>query len=150
MAQCILLNLPNWIQSVAAVCIVLLTLLTLVVLYGYAADTKRIAQASIEQLTNAQIPFLNVVQSDLPPHSGWKLRNQGFGTALNVRCSFIQGRLINSLATGEIFMVQNEFPSIVAGRVEADIRYESLSRSEYHTLITWEDGVMKSQFQKPH
>lgn len=137
------------IQAVAAVGIVTLTAVTLYVLFGYAADTKRIARASIAQLENAQMPFVNVVQNDLPPHSGWQLRNQGFGPALNLKCSFVDGKHISSLATGEIFMVQNEFPSIVAGRVEADIRYESLSGLEYHTFIKWEGAEMKTQFQRP-
>ena len=137
------------IQGLAAVAIVLLTLLTLIVLFGYARDTKRIARASIAQLENAQMPFVNVVQNDLPPHSGWQLRNQGFGPALNIKCSFVEGKYIPSITTGEIFMVQNEFPSIVAGRVEADIRYESLSGLEYHTLIKWEDAELKVQFKRP-
>ena len=138
----------HWISCNSSALLVVLTALTLIVLFVYALDTKRIARASVTQVENSQVPFVGVVKEDLPPHSGWQLRNQGFGPALNVKCSFIQGRDIPSIATGEFFMVQNEFPSVVAGAVEAEIKYESLSGFKYQTLITWEAGAMKTSFKR--
>lgn len=50
--QAIVTNLPNWIQAGSAVAIVVLTFLTLLVLRDYAADTKKIAKASVTQVEN--------------------------------------------------------------------------------------------------
>jgi len=68
----IIVNLPNWIEAVAAVAIVALTYLTLVVLKEYAADTKTIAKASILQTENAQKPFLVLLlkPQELNVHGG--------------------------------------------------------------------------------
>jgi hypothetical protein len=86
MAQCILGTLPNWIQALAAISIVGLTLITLIVLKHYAADTKTIARASVSQLENSQMPFLAVIMRPNTVHStgGWGIENQGFGPAINV------------------------------------------------------------------
>ena len=42
----VFVNVPEWIEALAAVAIVVLTLLTLLVLRDYAADTKTIADGS--------------------------------------------------------------------------------------------------------
>jgi hypothetical protein len=122
--QCILVNLPNWIEALAALGIVALTYLTLVVLKDYAADTKTIAKASASQLENAQMPFLVVV-----PQNGWVIENQGFGPAINATLAFTQtGRVIQplpALAPGATHNVQNEFPQLHGQPLSID--YESLS-----------------------
>jgi hypothetical protein len=74
--HCILANLTNWIQAVAAVAIVILTGLTLYVLYGYAADTKKIAKASVEQnilthrpkliIRSVVIPWMEILNRKTP------------------------------------------------------------------------------------
>jgi hypothetical protein len=89
MAQCILGNVPNWIQALAAISIVGLTLITLIVLKHYAADTKTIARASVLQLENSQMPFLAVIMQPNTTHSTgeWRIENQGFGPAINVTYS---------------------------------------------------------------
>ena len=70
---------------------VILSGATLVILYGYARDTKTIAEKSVEQVENAQMPFLALVskEADVRPHftGGWVLENQGSGAALNIRHS---------------------------------------------------------------
>jgi len=132
--QCILINLPNWIEALAALGIVALTYLTLVVLKDYAADTKTIAKASASQLENAQMPFLVVV-----PQSGWVIENQGFGPAINATLAYTQtGRVIRpipALAPRATHNVQNEFPQLAGKPLSID--YESLSGARYQTLITW-------------
>ncbi len=122
---------------------------TLAILRKYAADTKTIARASVAQLEKSQMPFLDVIMVDLPPHSGWQIQNQGFGPALNVRCSFVEGRNIPSLAPGAAHLVQREFPSLISSKTASEIQYESLSGSVYHTFITWEGELMKTRFQRP-
>jgi hypothetical protein len=86
---------PNCIQAIAAVTMVILSGATLVILYGYARDTKTIAEKSVEQVENAQMPFLALVskEADVRPHitGGWVLENQGSGAALNIRHSEPQG-----------------------------------------------------------
>ena len=73
-------NLPNWIEAVAALGMLVLTYLTLVVLKDYADDTKTIAKSSASQFENTQMPFLVVAPK---PQNGWVIENQGFGPAIN-------------------------------------------------------------------
>lgn len=141
--QCILVNLPNWIEALAALGIVGLTYLTLVVLKDYAADTKTIAKASASQLENAQMPFLAVVQKPRTPdfQGGWVIENQGLGPAINATWSYTQaGRVVRplpALAPRAIHDVQNDFAPLVGNPLGVSIDYESLSGSRYQTLITW-------------
>jgi hypothetical protein len=136
--QCILANLPNWIEALAALGLVGLTYLTLVVLRDYAADTKTIAKASASQLENAQKPFLVVVPT---LQGGWVIENQGFGPAINATWAYTQAgkviRQIPALAVGATHNVQNEFPQLVGNPLGVSIDYESLSGLKYQTLITW-------------
>jgi hypothetical protein len=141
--QCIFINLPNWIEALAALGIVVLTYLTLVVLKNYAADTKTIAKASASQLENAQMPFLAVVQKPRTPdfQGGWVIENQGFGPAINATWSYTQAgkaiRPLPALAPRAMHVVQNEFPQLVGNQLGVSIDYESLSGLKYQTLITW-------------
>ena len=135
--QCIftnLTNLPNWVEALAALGIVVLTYLTLIVLKDYAADTKTIAKASASQLENAQMPFLVVV-----PHGGWVIENQGFGPAINAMLAYTQtGRVIQplpALAPRATHDLQHEFPQLHGKPLSID--YESVSGLKYQTLITW-------------
>jgi hypothetical protein len=106
-------DLPSWIQAISAVILVLATIATLIVLLGYAADTKRIAENSIkqasaslaqasastdqanasneqakisaQQLEDAQTPFIGLVLAPSPTsQSAWAIRNQGAGVAINI------------------------------------------------------------------
>lgn len=153
MIQCILANLPNWIQALAAVCIVPLTLLTLIVLKRYAADTKKIARASASQLENSEMPFLAIVQHQL---NGWIIENQGFGPAINGSWSYVQGgrhtHQIPSLAPKATHTIQNLFAPVVANQAGIEIAYESLSGLKYRTVMTWERGdarVIQMRFERP-
>jgi hypothetical protein len=79
---CALVNLPNWLEALAAVAVAVLTYLTLTVLKGYAADTKTISNAGILQTENAQKPFLVLLckPQELGKHAGgWALENQVLG-----------------------------------------------------------------------
>jgi hypothetical protein len=60
--------MPNWIQALAAAALVILTWRSLLVLRGYAKDTKTIADKSVEQIEksvqqmeNSQKPFLALI-----------------------------------------------------------------------------------------
>jgi hypothetical protein len=44
-------DLPSWIQAISAVVLVLATVATFIVLLGYAADTKKIAENSVKQVS---------------------------------------------------------------------------------------------------
>jgi hypothetical protein len=95
MAEYIIAALPNWIQALDAICLVILTLLTLIILRGYAADTKTIADTSVSQTENSQMPFLAVAmrEGDGNAQGGWTVENQGFGPALNIGFSdYREGR----------------------------------------------------------
>jgi hypothetical protein len=151
MARWFLGDLPNWIQAVAAVCLVALTGLTLIVLRRYAADTKKIADASASQTENSQMPFLAVAAGE--PGEGWAIYNQGFGPAINIRYSrydrgYREMQSIAPLAPRGRHTVHNEYVNAL-GKV-FEIQYESLSGLKYSTLITWDEtGAAVARFQKP-
>jgi hypothetical protein len=61
--------MTNWIEALAAVVaasaavgVMRLTYLSLVVLKAYAADTKKIAEASVSQREDSQMPFLTTLR----------------------------------------------------------------------------------------
>lgn len=151
--QCIFANVPNWIEAFAAVGIVALTYLTLIVLKGYAADTKTIAIASASQTENAQKPFLALVLKDAIPAQhfvgGWAIENQGFGSALNIRHSEPQGNEgwvhTTPLAKGD-FHILVTFNLDIMRNHGFTAEYESLSGQTYRTVVAWEDGVMRTTF----
>jgi hypothetical protein len=155
MAQCFLLNLPSWIQALAAVSIVYLTVRTLLVLRDYAADTKRIARAGVTQIENSQMPFLALAMSyNLQGlAAGWVIANQGSGPAINVKFSHIQsgsGVLsIPPIAAKEASEVYPAVGNAATAHEAIQIDYESLSGSKYLTVIRWEGAMMQTQFQGP-
>jgi hypothetical protein len=160
MMHCILLNMPNWIEAIsavvaasAAVALMRLTYLTLIVLRGYAADTKTIAIASVSQREDSQMPFLAVASEQ--NGGGWGIYNQGFGPAINISYSrYDRGRRemdpIAPLAPGGRYTVHNEYVNAVGNPAGFEIQYESLSGLRYRTMHTWgEGGVMQTRFERP-
>jgi len=153
-AQCILRNLPNWIQALAAMSIVGLTLVTLIVLKHYAADTKTIARASVSQLETSQMPFLAVIMRPNTTHSngGWGIENQGFGPAINVTYSsgHKDAALIRlgSMPREDIQAVHADIEDAFRATRQVVIEYESLSGLKYRTIVTRFDGVINTQFHK--
>jgi hypothetical protein len=153
MLQC---GIPNWIQAIAAMGIVALTLLTLIVLKKYASDTKTIANASISQLENSQMPFLAIVmrRSTRESDGGWGIQNQGFGPAVNVSYSG-HGReashtqSVEPLAKGATEAVHADIADAFSLKRPVVIEYESLSGLKYRTIVTMVDNVMQTQFHKP-
>src|SRR5690242_609644 len=121
MLLCDISAATNWIQAVAAVALVLLTLLTLLVLIRYAADTKRIAEASVSQTENSQMPCLVVTRLYEPSHRtiGWGIQNQGTGPALNIRFTGFNGgnepamKPTPPLAAGEERLLQNDIDEVL-------------------------------------
>jgi hypothetical protein len=151
--QCILANLPNWIEAFAAAAIVVLTYLSLIVLRDYAADTKMIARASVSQTESSQMPFLAVAAGE--QGAGYGIYNQGFGPAINISYSrYDRGRRemhpITPLAPGGRYVVHNEYVHAVGNPAGFEIQYESLSGSKYRTMLTWgEGGVLQTRFERP-
>jgi hypothetical protein len=83
----------EWVEAIstavgagATVILALLTAWTLCVLWGYARDTKRIAETSNEQLESSQTPFIVLVKGELRVKTiAYRLENQGSGPAINVQ-----------------------------------------------------------------
>jgi hypothetical protein len=143
------------IQAIATAGIVILTLLTLIVLLGYARDTKRIAQASVDQLDNAQMPFLAVRQEEnvAGQVAGWVLDNQGSGPAINISYKYNHNgrevvREMHCLGPRTPRSIQNDFANATGSPQGFSIRYESLAKKPYETFISWEAGQMKTDFRK--
>lgn len=147
-----------WLQSVTSLLLVLLTGATLAVLYGYAKDTKRIANDSSTQVERSQMPFLIVVmrEGDQNVRSGWILENQGFGPALNVTFSdYREGerhmRPIPPLGVGaKRNSLHNQIDNALAQTQGFEAEYESLSGKRYRTtVIRGDGGALETKFHKP-
>jgi len=147
-------DLPNWIEACAAVALAVLTLITLLVLKGYADDTKTIAKNGKQEIENSQMPFIAVVERNRQYDSSdgrWKIKNQGFGPAINIHYTRSLGQQQKSqwvppLAPSEHHPVDNESIEIAGG---FKVDYESLSGKTYHTLVERENGELKHTFQRP-
>ena len=152
---CVLVNLPSWVEALAAVAVAVLTYLTLTVLKGYAADTKTIANASILQTENAQKPFLVLLSKpeEIGKHAGgWALENQGFGPAMNIRHSDAGGsgqfrENVRALARDDYFFLVTFDLDVMRNQVFT-AEYESLSGVKYRTVVAWREGVMRTTFSR--
>jgi hypothetical protein len=141
-----------WIQSVAALCIVVLTAWTLRVLREYALDTKRIANDGASQPERAQMPYIAVCFGE---PEGYFMQNQGFGPALNIRWVFTADgstrvhRDIPSLGVQMKRSAHNDISTcLVQQHQPFEISYQSLSGKSYETIVTIVDNAMHSEFRK--
>jgi hypothetical protein len=150
----------NCLQAITSVLLVFLTGATLYVLWGYAKDTKRIAEDSAAQVERAQMPFLAVVQRLTPAVSShpdnWFIENQGFGTAINITRS----RHFNDGRDSEIMSIpsplyprgqDHHLDGETAGSMGMKgffINYESLSGRKYRTEIVYRNGLLRTVFHK--
>ena len=144
--------MPEWIQAIAAIVVVVLTFLTLIVLRKYAADTKTIARASVVQIENAQTPFLALVRTRdrFGQPAEWVIENQGTGPAINVTVALLQsgsGVLsVPPIAPKAMSDVHSTIANSVVGKKAMQFDYEALSGSKYRTVITWEGEIIRTQF----
>lgn len=79
------MNALACIQAICSAGALILTGWSVLILREYAADTKKIAEASVSQLEHSQTPFVVMQRNE-----GWLLENQGFGPAINGQLSFVQ------------------------------------------------------------
>ena len=133
------------IETIASISTLGLAAWSLVILKEYAADTKKIADASVRQLESSQAPFVTPV---LTVDEGWRLENQGVGPAINGTMSFVQNGQqsisLPNLSAGAILNLHNVLAPLVGNQGGIEIQYESLSGRKYRTLVTWGDaGVMQ-------
>ena len=141
-------NTSAWIQAGAAIVGAVLSLVTLMVLIRYAADTKKIAEASVSQIENSQIPFLTVAWRDVSDKAseGWEIQNQGAGPALSIR--FTQYDLEEWRSVADIAKADRrvEFHNNIKQHIQNipqerfknrpfKIEYSSLSGVRYRTTV---------------
>lgn len=144
--------MPAWIEAISSVCLTLLTAFTLKVLWQYATDTKTIANASVMQFENSQMPFLTITQKSLGggqvEADGWVVENQGFGPAVNIRLKYrTEDIQIPPLAAGGVWVFYS-FETIRKSEIPMELSYQSLSSSEYRTAIAWHNKSMKIRFNR--
>ncbi len=148
--------MTNWIQALAAAALVILTWRSLLVLRGYAKDTKTIADKSVEQIEAVQKPFLALVfkPENIPERfpGGWAIENQGSGAALNIRHSHPQGydgwvENVTPIPKGDFRVLPTFDRDVMQNRVFT-IEYESLSGTKYNTIVDWPGHVMRTRFQE--
>jgi hypothetical protein len=158
------INWAGWLQAIAAFIIVYFTGRSLMVLKGYAEDTKTIATASVhqadisvQQIENAQKPFVALI---LKPEGitayfpgGWVIENQGFGPALNLRYSHPLDPSVFDYNPSVLDKGQYHYmPRFVIDQMrshEFKVEYQSLSGTKYRTLVVWVDGEMRTTFSGP-
>lgn len=151
--------LSNWIQALASVGIVVLTVLTLIVLRRYAADTKTIAKVSASQTENATMPILVVVKrTNITPNYRediWSIKNQGFGPAINIRFTgHAEGanetsiKLTFPLGAGEERVIR-EIEEVLNKWLKFEMWYESLSGLEYGTKVRMGEQGLHTKFIRP-
>lgn len=151
MTACFLPDLPSWIQALVAVGALILAAWSLKVLRDYAADTKKIADASVSQTENSQKPFLAVIMRETNP-GGWAIENQGFGPAVNVRYSgHIRGnpaiaRAIEPVPQGRIVALHQDIADAFASNQAFVIEYESLSGRHYRSTVAMVNNQMQTRF----
>jgi hypothetical protein len=116
----VVVNLPNWIQAIAAIGLVFLTGWTLKVLRQYARDTGRIARIGNLQMEKMDMPFLALLvkPAEHERHGGgWAIENHGKGTAINIRHSEPQGndgwvQTVSPLAVGDFRLLNARPPRL--------------------------------------
>jgi hypothetical protein len=144
---------PNWIGAIAAIWLAVVTTWTLVILRRYAADTKTIAKASVEQIENSQMPFVGLVMTtgESSRIAPWAIRNQGSGVALNIYFS----RLVNEnvtmqwmtpLAPGEECPLEREVGVILGAESGFVVEYQSLAGRKYRTTTRRVENQLKVTF----
>ncbi len=164
------------VQAFAAVMIALLTLSLVVVNLWYAATTRRIAKASIEQSEALQKPFitLETIPRDYDdtilddPNAARVaqrptvvLCNLGVGPALNLICRFRQTKneregtpldhkeSVPSLRPQEKWATALPVTCLDIETVEFNAKYRALSGTEYETRMTLENRVVVTFYFGP-
>jgi len=153
---CFVADLPSWIQAAVAVGALTLAALSLIVLREYAADTKKIANASVSQTENSQMPFLAVIMREhlIDNPGGWGIQNQGFGPAINVHYSgYVRNNpavtnAIEPIAQGAIVPLHADIAFAFQFNQAFVIDYESLSGVRYRSRIEMVDNQMRTACQK--
>jgi hypothetical protein len=140
------------IQTAAQILLALTTAWTLWVLIGYARDTKSIAKNSSEQVENALIPFVALIEKEPGHSSRWSIKNQGKGPATNVSYKRYTGENeptimqdILPLAPSDHYDVGNDDVELT-GAGGFVVQYESLSGKKYLTTVLKIDGKRKHTF----
>ena len=163
---------PAGIQAYSSAALVILSFVTLAVLCLYAWDTHKLAKASVEQVKNAQMPFLALVKikrdnqpvatplrAFIPPTSmAWAIQNQGNAAAMNIKVNgkFDDG---SAKATNVFSEALNPIPvgawtfiSVYPASqiTECTIEYSSLDERRFRTGITTEKGELRGSFGALH
>jgi hypothetical protein len=150
---CILADFPSWIQALVGIGALILAAWSLIVLRDYAADTKKIAKASLSQTENSQIPFLAVIMRETNP-GGWGVENQGFGPAVNVQYSgHIKGDAprkehVEPLPVRRVIALHGDIADAFRFNQPFVIEYESLSGFKYRTTVAMVKNEMQTQFMR--
>jgi len=147
--------LPTWIEAISGAWLAFVTTWTLVVLRRYAADTKTIAKNSTEQIENAQMPFIALVQTtgDDSRRVPWAIRNQGFRAAVNMYYTrFLPERppmmqWTTPLAPTNEYPLQRETGDLLTND-GFTVEYESLSGKKFRTTVKRVGNEMKTTLQK--
>jgi len=142
----------DWIEASCAVVMVGLTGLTLAVLRAYAADTKKIAKLTAEQIESGQRPFLTLefpegMNGPREHRDQGSVRNRGKGTALNIEYTIPRATRAAERWPSPLpcdVDIQIPFREIMPPRWQAMngyvLEYDSLSGRRYRTTLLMDEA----------
>jgi hypothetical protein len=144
------------VQTTTQVVLTLATVGTLIVLIGYARDTKIIAKNSNEQVENSLIPFVALIEKEAGRgySSNWAIKNLGKGPALNIRYSRcgvddkLEMQMIMPLAPGEPYDAIANADENFTTKSGFTVEYQSLSGKKYRTTVRRVNGERQHVFEK--
>lgn len=144
------------IQTITQVVLAIATVATLIVLIGYAKDTKKIAKNSFQQIESSLQPFVALVEREPGHSSNWSIKNIGKGPALNIRYSRYQADdkppqwcSPSPLAPLEFYNgVDNRDAEFAEKKDGFIVEYESLSGRKYRTTVRQVEGVKRQHFSE--
>ncbi|MGB8496076.1 MAG: hypothetical protein WCE53_16880 [Candidatus Acidiferrum sp.] len=142
------------IQTITQVVLALVTMGALIVLIGYARDTKTIAKNGSEQIESSLLPFIALVEREESGHSSnWAIKNLGKGPALNIYYSRSLSndkpkmQAITPLAPSAQYFVENADEDLTT-KGSFTVDYESLSGKKYRTTVRRIRGERTHSFQR--
>jgi hypothetical protein len=146
---------PAWIQAITSIILALATIATLIVLLVYAADTKKMAKNSAEQLEVSQMPFLALVEQTDPGRlTRWVIQNLGLGTAVNIYYTAWRNPNLNAMNPSPPLGAKNKVPvsdnsgNIITSASGFVIEYESLAGKKFRTTFKQAGDKQTTVFEK--
>jgi hypothetical protein len=155
---------PAWIQAGGCLALALIALLTFVFFCIHVRATQRLAHATAQLLSQAQMPLLVLTQKHFEDelhqrsYTRWAIENLGSGPALDVsivcKYEFMEGNeletyqaTLNPIPAEAETLLSEPRPS-KERILDCQIQYSSLAGKPYATKIAMLHGELVTRFEK--